>query len=674
MANAIPFASLSPLATLPLELLELICEHLTLCDSKRRSLLAFSLTSKYCCFAAARQRFQQICFTVRNREKLRQDVKQLQEILGIDGRARYVRRMKVVGYMSLVQEVEAGKERQAGSDFQSKISTEEVEVQIGNDEDDFYEPSKDLLEDPRSASPLVTCEEKEERNNGWLPLALFLEQVPQLQDLIYACTHQIPICILTSLHQYHPSTRLHVHTFSLRSLCYPKDRPHDINPDEFVLITSPCLYSIVVLYSDYVSDGRIDYNEEAVLRMVATVAPRLRHVRMWPHRPHSSQALRIASKTPRPPWQGFFADEPGDLSRLTGSKGRLQNLVLNGYDSASSSKLTDWSSRTDFTQLHSLEISRKIRLESLRTLTQIAEDGGLGSLHRLALVLSSSIDAEQPYMDEAASLLLQNLRPLKDLRLIGLVANSTFTTLLHSHGEALRKLQFIPDRGYFLYVEPYVISHHCIQELSKRCPNLQEVELLISRTISDEQEVSIYRTLGTLRWLKYVSLGLDCSQLIAYPMQIGRREYHDVRAVHRMRQNLAKSAVDISLAYDIFGKIFTTTNISSVQTLKLQPFGGENFDQYESQTDFGSIVQWVARRWVCTRDFGGGSGEIKVREMRKQRRMRRGLKANIEEYGELYKRFWRDLWPKVEGATGDWREDWRSFPLFSGEGENPRSL
>lgn len=679
MENSTFSTSSSPLTTLPFSLLESICEHLSLCDFKRRSLFAFSLTSKRCCFATTRQRFKHICFTVRNGKKLRQDVKQWEEILGIDGRMRYVHRVKVAGYMSLVKENEADKKNEVDSAFQWKISTEEDEFETEHDEDDFFEPSRDLLEDPRIASPLVTHEEKEERNKEWLSFARFLEQISHLQDLIYACTHQIPMCILTSLHQYHPSTRLHVHTFSLRSLCHLKDRPHDIDPDEFVLITSPCLYSIVVLYSDYLSDGRVDYNEEAVLQMMATVASRLKFVRMWYRRFHSSTALQVASQTSRPSWQGFFADEPGDLSRHIESKGCLQKLMLTGWGVTSSSQLTAWSSRTDFSQLRSLEIKNCIRLVALRALTRIAEDGGLGSLHRLALSLSSLLFAEQSGMDEVASLLLQVLPPLEDLRLTGHVANSTFTMLLHSHGETLRKLQFIPHRGSHLQVEPHVISQHCIQELSKRCPNLRDVELLISRTISDEQEVSIYRTLGTLRWLKRVSLYLDCSQLIAYPISYLQPTHYDVRVQHRMRENLAKSAVDISLALAIFGKIFPTTNINPVQILKLRPFGGHMFDQYTSETDFANIVEWIARSWICTRGSGDGSGEVMVREMKtmgrqgvKHNRTERELKANIEDYkaGKLYKRLWGDIWPKVEGATGDWREDWRSFPLFSKEGEN----
>jgi hypothetical protein len=111
MATVTTSASSSPLETLPLLVLESICEYLAHSEFKRHSLFAFSLTSKCCCFAAIGQRFERIRFTLRGRKKLRQNLDRWNEILGIDGRARYVRRVKVVGYMPRLQMDEAGEER-----------------------------------------------------------------------------------------------------------------------------------------------------------------------------------------------------------------------------------------------------------------------------------------------------------------------------------------------------------------------------------------------------------------------------------------------------------------------------------------------------------------------------------------------------------------------------------
>lgn len=669
MATATTSASSSPLETLPLLALGSICEYLAHCDSKRCSLFAFSSTSKCCCFAATKQRFERIRFSVRGRKKLRQDLKRWDEILRIDGRAKYVRRVKVVGYMPLLQANEAGEEREVAAAFQPVTFEDEDEDESDSDEDDFCKPSKGLIEEFYGASPLLTHEEKQEQNEAWLPLAQFLDQLPALKDLIYACTDQIPICILSSLHQHHPNSRFHVHTFSLRSLYQPKDRPHDIDPDEFVLATSPCLHSIMVSYSGYDTNGQVEYNEEAVLQMVVAAAPRLNSVRMWHSLPGASLALQNAVRTPRPPWQGFFVVKPGESPELTRSKGRLQSLVLDGASSTNSVQLTAWRNHTDFSQLYSLELRKEVHLEPLRTLTQMAEDGEFESLHTLALSVSPSTHQEQLHMDEAASLLLQTLHPLKDLRLTGFVADRTFTTVLHRHGETLRKLQFIPARQHWMQVEPYVISHRCIQALQKRCPNLREVELLTPRTKGDEQEVSIYRALGTLPRLTRASLLLDCSYLPGLLDNGGSLLVDDEPKASHIREDLMKGAVDSSLALGIFRAISTTTN--TLRYLKLQVFGGGGFGQMWADGDFNNIARWIARSWVCARDSGG---EVIVREIEKRKRMKRAntewLEADLEEYyhGKLYKRVWRELWP--EERTGDWREDWRSFPL---SGEKVRS-
>lgn len=678
----------SSFQSLPSSVLESICELLAHCDSKRRSLFAFSLTCKYICSAATRQRFQRVHLTVLNRNKLRQDVKRWRDILDIDGRANYVRAVKVVGYMQLIQEDEADEEKEVASAFPSKVSTEEDHGESEADEDDFYRPSKALFQEPSIPSPLVTSNEEQERNKGWLPLARFLEQLPYLRDLIYACTHQIPICILKSLHQYHPNSRLHVHTFKLRSLCHAKSHPQDIDPNEFALVTSPCLYAIVVSYAGYDSNGWVDYNEEAVLQMVATMSPRLKYIHMWYSRAAASPALYNAFQTPRPPWQGFFVDQPDDSSSLDWSNGRLQDLILDGGDTTNLSKLTAWSDRTKFSLLHSLDLKNDIRLEALQTLTQMAEDGELKSLRTLALSLRCTWHGEQNHMDDAAGLLLQALHPLQKLSLNGFVANSTFTSILHCHGETLRKLQFIPVRRHDTNIKPYIISHRCVQELSEQCPNLREVELLISRTRGDEQEASIYRALTTLQQVEQISLYLDCSQLTKLSEDNFWRN-DNPQALPRMRENLANSAIDKPLALAIFRAISTTpSNTARLQQLTLRPVGGENFGRTGvMDLDFSYIVRWVARSWICTRvpaaaaaaatgDDGSSEGII-AKETGKQNRMIYQESMKQKGITDLSKPLWTDLWPppaeKKEGPGDDWWNEWRSFPLFpegKGKGKN----
>lgn len=640
------------------------------------------------------RRFEQIRFVVQGRQTLLKDLEQWNEILAVDGRERYVHQVKIVGYMPRLQMNEAGEGTEVAENYQPDIiddEDDENEDETEIDEGDCLKASNGFMEKFTGAASILTDQEKQVQNEAWLPLARFLARLSGLKDLIYAAFDQVPTCILSSLQQHHPSSRLHVHTFSLRSLFQLKDRSQDIDPDEYVLTTSPCLYSMVVLYSDYDTLGRVNYNEKAVLKMAAGVAPNLKSVRMWYRRPGASLALKNAVRTPKPPWQGFFVSQ--ESTEPTRSKGHLQKLALDGGGSTNSAQLITWSDHTDFSQLHSLEIRNEVRLEALRTLTRIAANGGFESLRMLALFVSPLESHEQPHMDEAASLLLQKIDPLESLELSGFIADRTFTVALHHHGATLRKLQFFPAREHRMQVEPYVISHHCIQELQKRCPNLRETELLIARTQGDEQEVKIYRALGKLPRLERASVVLDCWQPQGVSLDDASR-HTEPQVSRRLREDLINSAIDSSLALAIFHAISSST----LQRLTLRvSAGGGGVGQEWCDVDFSNIRGWIARSWVvCKRKRdsaaarGAGSGEdereeeeeITVREIEKgERKMlieTEWLEDDLEAYydGKIYKRVWSELWPDAptedgkrerEGdAKGKWSENWRSFPLSLG--------
>ncbi|KAK4125535.1 hypothetical protein N657DRAFT_678637 [Parathielavia appendiculata] len=113
----------------------------------------------------------------------------------------------------------------------------------GNDSDDddlVPDLSVSLLSMPR-----FTTEHKQAQHDAWVPFAQFLAQLPGLQDLVYACTSRTPACVPTALHQHHSRSCLHMRAFILSSLDHQQvEQVHGIDPDEFALVTSPCLYRI----------------------------------------------------------------------------------------------------------------------------------------------------------------------------------------------------------------------------------------------------------------------------------------------------------------------------------------------------------------------------------------------------------------------------------------------
>jgi hypothetical protein len=90
---------------------------------------------------------------------------------------------------------------------------------------------------------------------------------PGLTDVIYRCPSQFPPCLLQTLHASKKPARLHLQIFNL---CSAYDDPPTIDPHEWDIITSPCLYSVWLLYTLVVLPSR---RLNIVERMVGHEAP-----------------------------------------------------------------------------------------------------------------------------------------------------------------------------------------------------------------------------------------------------------------------------------------------------------------------------------------------------------------------------------------------------------------
>jgi hypothetical protein len=145
-------------------------------------------------------------------------------------------------------------------------STEENPLEDAYDSDDEFVPwgerNRDLHPDDSWTSDL------DARDDTWISLAGFIALLPALHDLVYACTNQVPPCLLDTLRQNLPDCRLHVRNFRLRSVHQHKDQLHDIDQDEYSLATYPSLHSIVVDGRACDSEGRVNYNHEAAMQIV----------------------------------------------------------------------------------------------------------------------------------------------------------------------------------------------------------------------------------------------------------------------------------------------------------------------------------------------------------------------------------------------------------------------
>jgi hypothetical protein len=164
---------------LPSLALDLICEYLTACETRRRSLFAFSLASKRCCAAATAQRFKTIHLRVEGNQQLKQNLDRWKDLVEVKGQNRYVRQMRITGCMN--------PEGHKGLFMDGSLV-----------QDDSFPESLDRDEDtisrPRSLSmfigsePVINASLKESRDLPWLPLKDFLSKCLGLKDLIWEST------------------------------------------------------------------------------------------------------------------------------------------------------------------------------------------------------------------------------------------------------------------------------------------------------------------------------------------------------------------------------------------------------------------------------------------------------------------------------------------------------
>lgn len=621
------------LETLPLLPLELICEYLNYDSCGCDSLFAFSLVSRRCYAAATRELFKHIQIIIRNEDDVIGNLSRLKEDLG-DGRLRYVRYITVKWRRSHFDDegdIDIAKE---GEIYEKPLAAIEV---FGR-----------LIE-----GPYPTSEEKRRQSEKFLPLADFICQLPGLRGLTWAALDQIPSTVLAAVERQH--IRLYDYTFSLRSLIQPREISRDIDMDELALATSPSLCSITAPHAHFNAEGHLNRNPDAVMQMVAGLAPNLRTVTLFVVSPGIPLHLLHLVRLPTPPWQGLYKDL-NTKERQTTTIGKLTKLSFGGELKVTSRMLEKWSNHTDFSLLQVLELVAGVG--GLQTLYKMAIGKTFTSLRGLSLEVISWIYGEEDDINSVTAEFLSALYPLESLRLRHYVAKGSLYTLLDIHGPALRKLQFMPHRSAHSEVTLYSFSVDDLHKLSLHCPNLEEVELLLDRTQGNAKEVQLYRALGMIRKLKRISLALDCS--VRSGFNANNDEDVERQEMAHMRNCLINAAIDSTLAVSIF-EIISSGN-STLQILKLFV---ENFvtnGQETPTSEYLYIFKWIGRSWLCHRD-PSNARNITTRELKKEARIEHGIRIPERLYSYLpwpFAQVWSELWPEV-GVN--WKDEWRSPPL-----------
>lgn len=647
----------SPFESLPSLVSYEICKYL---DVDARDLSALSLTSTRCATAAETFRLKCIHLRLSRKSKLLKDLNRLHETLGSSSQGySLVRQLKLTGEL-LGGQSEDGEEavecprpidttKTSSYDFCMLPNTLDSDAR-----NRFYplQRARNRLQ-PQSAEEM-----KQIMEEAWQPLSDLILKL-SLTDLVYACSHQIPPCILRTLHAHSLETRLHMHTFSLRSLYQHRDRPRDIDPDEYLLVTSPCLYSVFAKVHMWDDCGRYGYDLQALKSMLGGLAPRLKLLSIgeWCSMAATPRTYSgLPDSFSPPPWRGFHGE---GSNALLSSKGHLQTLVCDFSDF-----------QTCLTHIHAeklttLAVHRGISIQQVQALIETAQNVGLTSLRSLRLRLDLTAEERRAgrSMDLSVSTLIRLLPPLQSLDLEGItLAQHTLHAVADHHGQSLTKLRLAPyddwngERSHF--------RHDDIERLAATCLNLEQLDIVIRRTQGDADEVAIYHALARFPRLKSVVLDLCISYDIPEP-----EVDEDVKKLPPsiFRKLLVNAAIDSNLAQNIFHIVCSES--SSVESLQLRNSRGGNLRAWCDDAAQDVLIA-VGRTWDCRRKRMGG--EVTIESLHQAPSifflfLRNDFRV---DYNEIFpdnignrldlRAVWLDLWP---GPAGDRTSQWSSFPL-----------
>jgi hypothetical protein len=559
-------------------------------------------------------------------------------------------------------------------------------------QDDTGQPMENLnyrgsLQFPTSdqASPQVVYEE----DQAWLPLAGLFSRLILLSDLTYDCPNQFSPCLLQALHKHHPTCRLHLERYQLLSVNFPEPDAHEV-----ALSTSPCLYSIKASYSHTTRDNTINFTHNAVLEMIAGLAPNLRKLSLhWTRPPARARSPTLPGNACR----SLKPQQHRDTQIQGSSLGSLEELHVNN---PMIGDMASWALATDMSVLRVLTIQDDHI--DVRTLDYLASHCNLSSLKELSFsTLHFAAYQPQTPVDDGICRLLRNLPPLTHFRLNGNITRVIFDAVISHQGSELQELNLNVTE---FHIKNVILGQHDIQMISENCPKLESLAISIPRSGGDADEVAIYKSLGSIKRLQRLSLKLDASSLevawiynqteehdkykgggydgetdnnssfdsfqadfYPYKLASGGRK---LRNGHVMN-SLIKSAMDENVARSIFEVITSGKPAGSValESLSISILGGHVFGHASALygegsqgIGIGNVITAISRAFKIERDPRDDLlDELFVMDMTPPWVIE--MTRESKKLDHFAEQIFRRVWPGSGEGDSKWGEDWSSFPL-----------
>lgn len=667
------------LEKLPREIIQLVGEYLEVADAQSVTDLARASKYSYTCIAPLL--FRTLKFSVHDSRQLAEDVQKYSQILQrLDG-YRHVRRLIIDSGDKKIStektpEPQQQKKEQPEKQQQQQWHRPRLSItEYSGHDDEILEGMLDGAWRSHKYKDQLSLEAVYETNDAWSPLADFIGRLTALDAIFYDSRSQFPPCLLESLHQHQPQSRLYINLFRLRSL-----NAEGTDDYEFSLLSSPCLYGITVRSEGlglYDSNKGPIYDTEALRCLVAGLAPNLKRLHVIRDR-HTATARH---HRPRHPWKGFIRGRHGLESQE--SRGSLEYLRIWSLPGLSKNDVEIWNKITDFSALQILRFDRGLDTSALEYLATQCHFPSLTRLEMDYRRRTDALEGDAQYLAASDSFLL-SLPALSVLKLSGWQPAMATDSVLAKHGPRLRQLSLLSHHGETLSLPE-------LYQMAESCQVLEELTIQIKRSRGDVQEVAKYKALGHLPRLQYLHLKLDASDytLLAereedgddgiesigtpddpsfneFDQQYCQTKFHNSRYPRNghIRDAFINSALDRHLAYAIYQTIYSERqpDFTPLRRMEVEGIGGGQFhvrDTYLQWSEFLSVFGRLARSCCITRVIGeDGNFEILVKSSGASHDSAvdlepKPLRSWLEE-------IFRRLWP---AKSQRWWEDWHSFPL-----------
>ncbi|KAM7207769.1 hypothetical protein V8F20_001811 [Naviculisporaceae sp. PSN 640] len=756
------------LRSLPVEILHQICE--TLDESDPSSVLSFALTCKQFHAIAESALVGTIKLEVDKPSSIARQVFECIHFLNYRGEEtfRKVRRVIITGECDYYDDDDTDGVRLSPLELSKKgykaqwhLHTPPSALWQGNyNKLHGYLPAgNDMLFPDEDTPPGPQYPDISRVEAVWRPLARLLSRFPGLTHLEFDCASPLPPSILVELENRSRRPLLSMGKFGIHYASNTNSGREQVAPYDLAVLTSPCLHRLSFAYHVRGWSDPIDLNITDIVGTLLSygLAPKLQEIRyspdfVWPvgneqeneEDEHDEEQDGDEADDDEDD-DGDSEDQPTQFLHLLPKSNRnsrhpsdLRCLEICSFDTMT----TDW--------------------QFLYITESILERLGMQTTHLglRTLKLSQPVDLDAViFLADWAPSTLTHLTSACDPRLFkGTIDNGQYLSQVRGFISNQHKLASLEIIGWNHLAEPFVSGepgsrdfrlclpktlhtllftssaiykfHHCIISveeiicLARFCPRIQDLSLILRRSMGDSTEVAQYRAIGLFPKLRNLTLTLDSPprilrqdeyNAVPYPFsQVDQRDYsfeisllnldhwnskpervfdHPFRRNGAIYEFMVNHALDEKLARSIFQTIFWAQwKIHSDETQTVLPFGslqhmlirttGEKSFEHEAKERFLQEIDPFAlslsKAFSVKLNKLGWAGTVSDPGLNLEKDLT--LPLSFREIGRRseYVMELRSQWHRMVG-TGpgellpfrrvwsrkrqEWWDDWESFPL-----------